>query len=55
MNDVLVLPTGPLVDASLALVRLTQSRAIADSARVGLVTGILSLLLRGAATSPIFA
>src|SRR5258705_12564605 len=30
MNDVLVLPTGPLADASLALVRSTESRPIAD-------------------------
>jgi hypothetical protein len=30
MNDILVLPTGPLVDASLALVRSTESRPIAD-------------------------
>jgi hypothetical protein len=30
MNDFLVLPTGPLADASLALVRSTESRPIAD-------------------------
>src|SRR6266540_6541402 len=30
MNDILVLPTGPLADASLALVRSTESRPIAD-------------------------
>jgi HD domain len=30
MDDVLALPTGPLVDASLALVRSTESPAIAD-------------------------
>jgi HD domain len=30
MKDILALPTGPLVDASLALVRSTESRAIAD-------------------------
>jgi len=30
MNDPLVLPTGPLVDASLALVRSTETRPIAD-------------------------
>ena len=30
MKDILVLPTGPLVDASLALVRSTESRPIAD-------------------------
>jgi hypothetical protein len=30
MNDVLDLPTGPLADASLALVRSTESRPIAD-------------------------
>jgi len=30
MNDILVLPTGPLVDASFALVRSTESRPIAD-------------------------
>jgi HD domain len=30
MNDILVLPTGPLVDASLALVRSTESAPIAD-------------------------
>jgi hypothetical protein len=30
MNDVLVLPTGPLADASLALVLSTESRPIAD-------------------------
>jgi hypothetical protein len=30
MNDVLALPTGPLADASLALVRSTESRPIAD-------------------------
>jgi hypothetical protein len=30
MSDILVLPTGPLVDASLALVRSTESRPIAD-------------------------
>jgi hypothetical protein len=30
MNDILALPTGPLVDASLALVRSTESRPIVD-------------------------
>jgi hypothetical protein len=30
MNDILVLPTGPLADASLAFVRSTESRPIAD-------------------------
>src|SRR2546423_3099584 len=30
MNDILVLPTGPLVDASLALVRSTETRPIVD-------------------------
>jgi hypothetical protein len=30
MNDILALPTGPLVDASLALVRSTESAPIAD-------------------------
>src|SRR6478672_12462726 len=30
MSDILRLPTGPLVDASLALVRSTESRPIAD-------------------------
>jgi len=30
MNDILVLPTGPLVDASLVLVRSTESQPIAD-------------------------
>ena len=30
VNDILALPTGPLVDASLALVRSTESRPIAD-------------------------
>ena len=30
MNDILRLPTGPLVDASLALVGSTESRPIAD-------------------------
>jgi HD domain len=30
MNDILVFPTGPLVDASLALVRSTESAPIAD-------------------------
>jgi hypothetical protein len=30
MNDLLVLPTGPLADASLTLVRSTESRPIAD-------------------------
>jgi hypothetical protein len=30
MNENLALPTGPLVDASLALVRATESRPIAD-------------------------
>jgi HD domain len=30
MKDILALPTGPLVDASLALVRSTESRAIVD-------------------------
>jgi hypothetical protein len=30
MKEVLVLPTGPLADASLALVRSTESRPIAD-------------------------
>jgi HD superfamily phosphodiesterase len=30
MNDVLVLPSGPLAAASLALVRSTESRPIAD-------------------------
>ena len=30
MNDILLLPTGPLVDASLALVGSTESRPIAD-------------------------
>jgi hypothetical protein len=30
MNDILVLPTGPLVDASLALVQATESRPIVD-------------------------
>ena len=30
MNEILALPTGPLVDASLALVRATESRPIVD-------------------------
>jgi HD domain len=30
MNDILVLPTGPLADATLALVRSTESQPIAD-------------------------
>jgi hypothetical protein len=30
MNDILALPTGPLVDASLSLVRSTESRPIVD-------------------------
>ena len=30
MNDILALPTGPLVDASLALVRSTETRPIVD-------------------------
>ena len=30
MNEILPLPTGPLVDASLALVRATESRPIVD-------------------------
>jgi len=30
MNDILALPTGPLVDTSLALVRSTESPSIAD-------------------------
>src|SRR3954462_3799423 len=30
VNDVLTLPTGPLVDASLALVRATECRPIVD-------------------------
>jgi HD domain len=30
VNDILALPTGPLVDASLALVRSTESRPIVD-------------------------
>jgi len=30
MNEMLALPTGPLVDASLALVRATESRPIVD-------------------------
>ena len=30
MNDILALPTGPLVDASLAVVRSTESRPIVD-------------------------
>src|SRR6478672_4763166 len=30
MSDILRLPTGPLVDASLALVRSTETRPIAD-------------------------
>ena len=30
MNEILALPTGPLVDASLALVQATESRPIAD-------------------------
>jgi HD superfamily phosphodiesterase len=30
MNEILVLPRGPLADASLALVRSTESRPIAD-------------------------
>jgi HD superfamily phosphodiesterase len=30
MNDILALPTGPLVDASLALVQKTESTPIAD-------------------------
>ena len=30
MNEILALPTGPMVDASLALVRATESRPIVD-------------------------
>src|SRR2546426_2025471 len=30
MNDILALPTGPLADASLALVRSTETRPIVD-------------------------
>src|SRR5512132_412218 len=43
MNDVLVLPTGPLVDASLALVRSTESRPIvAHSVRSFLFARLLA-------------
>jgi len=43
MNDILALPTGPLVDASLALVRSTESRPIVDhSIRTFLVARLLA-------------